>query len=375
MPQKITIQTIGDAISIYPEEVRESVKQIFGYMQDKCGNDRNRLVSKLKMLGHDYSAFYFYALFTGRYMKNGKFTASVEQINKIAKDLRDSELGKFVEGRFPPVETETVRLFRDAVNAIRTPNRICKWLIVVGKSGSQKSYAAKLYATEYNHGSTIHLEAPSKPEFFGLRYALARRTGCAMRSKAFAQELHISESLTEEHCLIIDNAQRLYNPNTGNRQDCFSYLQKLQDETNCAIVLIFVRNTMNASGEKDPIDEILFGDAKGYFEQLIGRIGGKENILRLDNDTPDKDLAKFAKAAGFKNGELVKSMMPVMRYLDRAAGGVRILLQCLQDAAMAADAEGREVSLDDFIDTLPLEAMKDKQLARLEIIQQKALTC
>jgi len=368
MQARLTAATIEDAVKLYPEEIRESVKQLYGYMMERCDGDRNRLVARLKLLGHDYSTHYFYKLFTGRWLENGEFVASTDKICAMARELMDNEKGLFVKGKFPVVETETIRLLRDAINTVRQQHRICKWLFVTGPSGSQKTFAAKYYATEYNHGSTIYQEAPFRPDSNELRYNLARRTGCNRDNKGIQQLYHIQQNITDKHCLIFDNAQRLYNEKSGSNQTCFSFLQKLQDETNCSIVLIFVRNTIGGVMEKDPLDEILFGDAKGFFAQFLGRIGGEECILRLPDASSDADLRAFAKAAGFRADD-ARLILPVMRYLDSRAGGLRIMLQALQNAALAAEAAARPIALTDFADAVPTEKMSDVQLQKLETLR------
>ena len=79
------------------------------------------------------------------------------------------------------------------------------------------------------------------------------------------------------HCFIIDNAQRMYDPRRGMTQPTFSFLQAVQDITKCAIVLIFVDE---ATGEGDSLSRVMNGKSRGFFDQFIGRGGGEDQILR-----------------------------------------------------------------------------------------------
>lgn len=381
MAQKINQNTIDDTKGAYPPEVHDALQYLFGYCNDKCGGDRNRLSARLKQQGLKFAPNTLYQFFTGRMVDaDGAFKGSVDNYNAAAETLRDAELGRFKGGAFPPVETDVMRLLRNAINTTRKPGRVCKWLFVTGTTASQKTFCCKWYAAEVNSGRTVYREAPDVPDLNVLTYELAQSVGkVANGARRYERVQHLSDNLNENHCVIIDNAQRLYNPRTGNTQACFSFLQRLQDETGCAIVLVFVKETFTRpnAGKRgpavhDPLDDILFGPAAGFFGQFLGRIGGEENILRLPDESSDADLLAFAHAAGLK-GANAKTVLPVLRFLDKRDGRLRIVIQNLQDAADRARAAGRdETHPGDLLNYLATDALDDKQRDKLQALIAKS---
>jgi len=378
MALRITQSLVDDVKAAYPPEVREPTQYLYGYMTAHCNGDRNRLAAKLSQLGFSYQANYFYKLFTGRWLENGEFKASSEKIIAMASALQDALLGRMRDGRFPPVETEVFRLIRDSIDAIRQPGRICKWLFLTARSGGQKSYCLDWYRHEVNSGRTLYLESPATPDLASLIFELAKALGKDTMRTRYDRISYISEQLNEDHALIIDNAQRLFNENKRNRQDCFSFLQRVQDQTKCAVVLVFVTEVIDLPNGKrgqvtnDTLHDILTGSARGFFTQFLGRIGGAEHILRLPEVTSDHDLRAFARAAGFDRADDITLILPILRELDRRAGGIRNFLQQLQLASQRAQAEKRPTRAYDLLDHLPTDALTDKQRDKILALQAKA---
>lgn len=365
----ITANGLEDIRAAYPESLGWVVDYLGGYLIRQCAGDRNRLSARLSALGHNYQPNTIYQFLAGRYaLPDRGFRGSIEKWQKAAEALKAAELGKLSDGRFPPVETQAVCLFRDYVDALRQPHRICRWGIVVGDTGRQKTYAKDLYTVERNHGQTLSFEAPDTPSLPHLIYTLSKLACRAKTSTQYERVDLIMANIKPSMCVIIDNAQRLYNPRSGNRQDCFSFLQRLQDTTGCVIVLIFVADVVSGY---DFTTEMEAGSAKGYFSQIIGRAGGLENVLRLPDHTPDEDLIQFARTAGMSDRHC-QILLPVLRYLDTQTGNIRILLQHLQLAAERARRQDRAPTALDVLDHLSIDALDDQQVAKLDKLLAKA---
>lgn len=355
-----------EAIAQYPESVKEDVVYIAQTLAERYDGDTKAMAADLKHVKLDRSESWFYKLVSGKYMQDGVFTAGETTVAAIAKALREIAAGNFVGGIIPHTETDNVKIVRAAIDAARFRGNVCKWVLIVGPTGSQKSHSVMNYA--YTHEECFYVEAPDKPNATELIRRLARVAKCPKNEN---KKEWLEDSIRENSVVIIDNAQRIYDARRGLAQPVFSYLQTLQDSSRCVMVLVFVDE---ATGE-DSLTRIMLGKDRGYFEQLIGRAGGVDRIVRLSTLTSDADLLAFAKSAGFKDAALRREILPVLRGLAKREGKVRIALKALQEAARAAFAQRRDVNLEDFLGVLPVETFNDKQRLYIETLRQKALPC
>jgi len=368
---KLNQKTIDDVALTLPEDLREHFQWLWGYMTQICGGSRTRLAARLAHVGHSYDQSSIFKFFTGQLInpKTGQLGAKQAQNwSDAIQALRDAEKGPLDGRGIPPVETEVVRLICDAISAIARPERVCRWLIISGDTGRQKSYGIGWYRTENNHSNTIMFEAPEKPSPNYLAAEMSNAC-CGLSTKAYYERIaNIRANLNSTKTVIIDNAQRLYNPNSGDRQDCFSLLQKLQDEIGFSVVLVFVRNVWSDGSRTvkvDFVEEMLHGKARGFFSQFIGRIGGAENVLYLPDETSDADLISFARAVGMTE-PAAKICLPLLRWLDRSTGNIRVLLQTLQTAADVARLEKRtEVRASDLCNVVTMDKLDSKERDRL----------
>lgn len=265
------------------------------------------------------------------------------KLAELAGDAKKIAEGGTIGGAIPHVETDTVREMRDSIDLIRPEANVCKWLMVCGTTGAQKSYAARYYAL--THPDVYYLESPTVPSVCELSMIIGEVVpSCRADFSGARLRREIIKNVRPKNCFIFDNAQRMYDPHKKLNQQLFGFLQALQDTTKCSIVLIFVDE---ATGE-DSLRRVVFGKDRGYFEQLVGRAGGEESILFLPDVPSDSDLLAFAKATGFKSTEDRRAMLPILRKLARQNGRLRVVLNALQTAARLAIAAKREIATSDF---------------------------
>ncbi len=355
-----------ELIANYPEEIHDDVVYIAQVLAERYNGKKIEMASDLKHVGINRSDSWFYKLLAGKYMTGDVFTAGVSVVQSVAKALRDIASGNAVSGVIPHTETDAVKLVRAAIDSARFRGNVCKWVLIVGTTGSQKSHACINYAD--THDDCYYIESPDSARPTELIRRLARACKCP---KLENKKGWLEDSIKENSVVIIDNAQRIYDAKKGLTQPVFSYLQTLQDSTQCTMVLVFVDE---ATGE-DSLSRIMNGKDKGYFEQLLGRAGGIDRIVKMPSIASDSDLLAFAKSAGFKDSNLRKAILPVLRGLARRDGKLRIALKALQDAARSAFVQRREIAVEDFIEVLPLETFNDKQRLYIETLKQKALEC
>ena len=354
----------------YPDEIKQDVLDLYKYMLDKCQGNRKVLAANLQTLGVAKSDNYFFKLFSGGWIEKGVFTASVDTIKTMAKAVRDAEIGRLTSGIIPHTETDIVRLMRNAVDAVRQKDNICKWLYGGGSTAAQKSYSARYYAASRPQRDTFYMESPATANLMPLASRMSKFLGCPESVATYRKVQWVEDNAKQNHCFIIDNAQRMYDPRRGMTQPTFSFLQAAQDITKCAVVLIFVDE---ATGEGDSLSRVMNGRSRGFFDQFIGRCGGEDQILRLPNFSSDRDLLAFAQSAGFKSDADRRAILPFLKYLDRQRGHMRIPLRTLQAAARFAASQNRDVEVADFLAELP-PSLPDTLLLKADNLKM-ALPC
>lgn len=321
----------------YPDPIRGDVTWLQGFFLDHCRGNKSTLRAISAQLNMEKSEAYFGNLmqgynFTDRYPSGnwkpgGK--AWAECVELLACLRRYAQQIEQV-GKLPFVETYTFHCISNFILGRMALGAVCKFGGITGPTGAQKSACFKQVRLFNNHGRIVHIEAPANGRLSALQCKLAAAyhvNKCGIR---FRREEAIREQVNETRCIIIDNAQVLYLPNRGGDQPAFNWLRELQDDTNCTIILSFTT---------DFVDELVGKNARGYFEQFVGRMGGVDSILRLPDYTPEADLRVIARSFGLDAG---KGAMDWLSKWSRRDGRVRIVFDKLQLAREFAKLDGRD---------------------------------
>lgn len=324
-----------------PATVQPHVIWLASYVREKCNRKLEVLEDRVAKLGFKTTSSTFYKIFVGKYFivetkgKNaGKFLGNVDNFVQIVDALRRDDRISTMAGRVPFIETDTWREISSYIDTKRAPDQVCKFGMIVGYTGSQKSACFKEYRLRNNHGVTVHLEAPYRGTMTQFITDLGECYGCSIWSSQQIKLTKIKESVNVRKCIIVDNVQRLYSSKTGGDQAVFNYLQKLQDDTGCTVILSFTPEFLRT------LEESL---SKGYFEQFIGRAGGKSEILVLPDHMPRSDVRQVAEAFGLAN---VGANIVELERISREPGRVRILFNALQKAKRLADSQGEALTID-----------------------------
>jgi hypothetical protein len=331
--------TVARVTALYPDNVREDVVWLAAYCRQQCNGRLDLLVDHARKKGFkQVSKNYFYKVLSGRYFtvdKDGGIVGSVDNFSAIAGALRAGVLLAERAGRTPFIETGTWELIRDYIDVRRMPDAICKFGVIIGPTGGQKTECGRHYCHLNNHGKCVHLEAPAMCSMMEFLTDLTDCYGGSKQASSAVKMRDISNVVTEKHLILVDNVQRLYRKGSGGDQPVFNYLQKLQDKTGCAIIFM-VAAIEQAWLIKDGVE-------KGYFEQFEGRAGGRDSFLVLDDYTPKADLRQIAHAYEMPDAD----EEPTLAYLDKLArkpGRCRILFDALQKAKRKSG--GRPVTME-----------------------------
>lgn len=331
---RLDVATVASKTQNYPAEIIEPVQWLAGFVREHCSGRLDLLLDRVKQHGFkEATRNYFYKILTGRYFErrtDGTLAGSVANLAQIIDRLRAGVLLAERAGKTPFIETPTYFRIRDLLDLKRSPETVCKFAVIIGPTGGQKTESAKHYCHLNNSGKCVHVEAPERPTLGTFITDLAFRYGHSVWSNSEIKKRNIALSVDDRKLIVVDNVQRLWIKGAGGNQPIFSYLQKLQDDTGCAIALMFAEDRANF---------LLEGLEAGFFEQFEGRAGGRENFLVLDKYTPREDLIAIATAYGVA-GDLTSPKSPVIAYLEKLSkrpGRIRILFDALQRARREAD--------------------------------------
>jgi DNA transposition AAA+ family ATPase len=322
----------------YPEEMREPFKWFGWYAREICHRDSNILVARLKELQIDHDKTTWSKILRGRWDKDaeGKETTpclALSKFLKVVKSLREDQRIRDMGGQLPFVETSTTQLIWKFIDECRIPERVNRFGIIVGYTGSQSTATMKEYQRENNHGLCTWQEAPYNGSMKQFVVTLSAKYGGGYHDSMDKAMSRIFRTVTSRNTIMVDNAQTLYKPKMGPDQPVFNFMRGLQDERGCTVIW---KITL------DFFEKFTSKLAQGYFEQFEGRAGGRRNFLRLPEYPPEEDVLEFAHAFKLKDAE--KHIDYLMK-IAREPGRIRILLGDLQAAKMVAENEEKQLTI------------------------------
>jgi DNA transposition AAA+ family ATPase len=326
------VQLERTATETLPESMREAFLWLGCFLRDECNRSLDVLEGKIAELGLTTTGSTLGKIINGMWQRDadGRATKapilSEKKFLDLVDRLRKQAQFASMAGQVSFIETETWEKIKEYIDIRRAEARVCKFGLIIGATGSQKTECLKQYAIRNNHGKVVHLEAPDSASMHRFLTELALAYGVGRSKKRAEKELAIFENVNKTKTIIIDNIQRLFKPQQGWNQPILSFLQKLQDDTRCTIILCCV-----------PESELV-RQGHGYFEQFEGRCGGKQEFLWLPNYTQPGEVEQIAEA--FKLKDAVKYTDDLL-ILARSRGRIRVLFNVLQLAKQLAEADGR----------------------------------
>lgn len=318
----------------YPDGIREDVQWIGGYLRERCNRNVAALEAQVKKLGYDTHATTFSRILRGKLVNpDGKPVMKLKTFSALVEALRREDQIAALAGKVPFVETTTWQDFKNYVDFKRAPETVCKFGLVIGPTGSQKTACAKQYAMRNNHGTTIHIESPETPMMMKFITKIARAYGVSEFHNGEKKRARITASVNDRSTIIVDNIQRMFRPRQGWSQPIFNYLQQLQDDTGCTVIMMCVPEFEMTLAQ---------GMDNGYFEQFEGRVGGRSEFLLFDEYAPREDVEAIADAFGL---EEASKHIQELENIARRRGRIRILFNALQKAKRRAESARKPLTM------------------------------
>jgi hypothetical protein len=335
--------------------MREPFLWLAQFICENCGRSLDVCEHKIRELGLPTTSGTLSKILRGRWRTNADNepvapVMALEGFINLVESLRaQPEISAMAE-KVKFVETDTYLLFEDYVNERHAEDAICRFGFVFGPTGSQKTACCKQYKRK-NWRNTIWMDSAERPSLGLLIRDMAKAYKISPNVSLVRARLQIRENVTANSVIMLENVQRLYaDPGMtvlkDGAQPMFSFLQKLQDETGCAIIF---------TATPQFYKQFIGGISSGYFEQFVGRAGGIDEFLILPDYATEEDILIIAEAY-----ELVDAAQHI-EYLEgvsRVLGRIRILFFALQKAKAAAVRAGKPLTIDLVKEIVPESRIK-----------------
>ena len=300
----------------YTEPEQELLEWLWGYTFDALGNSKTELC---RQLGYDYK--FIYDVWTGTYDGDlDTFCAAIQSLKMRAAQS------------MPLVETIVVKRLLEAFDYARDYSAMVS---IQGPTGRGKTYTAKYWARNNNHGRTRYIRVPSGCTRRQIVCMLCSSCGIGVNGhKTTELEQRLFKAFTSRNVIIVDEAGHLVPKATANGTSAIELLRDLHDICGCAVVMIFTDVYLK---------EMKSGRLADYFEQFRGRI-------KFELIIPDKIFRSEVE-------EVLRSFIPdppqkLIEYAYKTAcerdGKLRTLFEDLQRAKAWAEKNGRTMQLADL---------------------------
>jgi DNA transposition AAA+ family ATPase len=312
----------------YPPDMLDATLWLASFVRSECNRDLDVLCDYARKLAITFDKTTWSKILRGRWDRDAEGQPTDSPIVAPAKFLRALELMRKdvalreQAGKVPFIMTPTAEAMFAFIDKKRAPDRVNKFGLIVGETGTQKTATLKEYCRRNNHGTCVHVESPDNGSRTGFITDLADKYGASRQSSWDRKMNTIRESVNERRTIIVENVQRLYVEKEGHNQKVFNFLQKLQDDTGCCIILTFTPVFAN---------RLKKGIADGYFEQFIGRAGGERDVLTLEAYPSDEDVLCIAQSFKLRDAE---KHLPELVSIVHEKGRVRTLFEALQEATV-----------------------------------------
>ncbi len=316
----------------YPPQQADEVRWLAGFLRERCSRNLSALCAIAKKRKFDTHETTFSRILRGKmFDDDGKPCIKLKTFEQIISALRQEDQLAALSGRVPFIETSTWEDIKNYIDFKRAPDTVCKFGMILGPTGAQKGACEKHYAMLNNHGACVYIESPETPTMGKFKTKLGTAYGVSEFHNLEKKTLRINECVNDRSCIIVANVQRMFRERRGWDQPIFNYLQQLQEDTNCTVILEGVLEFGNT---------LTVGMDKGYLEQFEGRVGGSSEFLVLPEYAPGEDVLAIAEA--FKLDDAKKNL-DELQAIARQRGRIRILFNALQKAKR--DAGERQLTM------------------------------
>ena len=336
-------------MALFPPELSPLFREAKIFLRDECKRDVDVLVQRAKDPGVPIDKTNWVRVLKGRWKHDAdgnelpnpyvSATNLMQAITAVQKQVRV----ELLQGGMPFVETSTFHTIRRRVQKVMRRDRVNRFAVVVGPTGTQKTASYKELALRDPHIKWLESADNGSLKEFIIR--LAVKCGASRNISYGPARAKIFEAMMphngEPKCVIVDNMQDMVRSDKKllalgkniETQPAYQFMRSLQDETGCAVLWSITPEN----------EDQMFNAQSIYLEQFEGRAGGRGNFLRLSNFPPKADVVLIAKTLGLKDAE--KHADKLME-IARQRGRIRWFFEIMQEAKDEATLDGKDFTID-----------------------------
>ena len=336
-------------MQLFPRDLQDPYRKLKTFVRDECKRDVDVLVARAKEQGVTIDKTNWVRVLKGRWkhdadgneMPNPYVSATnlLQAITAVQKQVRV----ELLQGGMPHVETTTFKTIERAVTKRMKKDRVNRFLVIVGPTGTQKTASYKELAQRNPHIKWLESTDNGSIKEFIIR--LAVKCGASRSISYGPARAKIFESMMPHNglpkCVIVDNMQDMVRSDKKllalgkniEQQPAYQFLRSLQDETGCAVVWSITPEN----------EEQMFNPHSVYFEQFEGRAGGRGNFLRLSNYPPKADVVLIAKTLGLKDAE---KHADALLDIAKQRGRIRFFFEIMQEAKDEAALDQEQFTME-----------------------------
>jgi DNA transposition AAA+ family ATPase len=355
-------------MQLFPPELAPLYRDAKIFVRDECKRDVDAWVERARLQKVTIDKTNWVRIFKGRWKQDADGNelpspyVSEANLKNAFIAIRDQIRVELLQGGMPFVETTTFKFLEKCIRRVMRKDRVNKFLVIVGPTGTQKTASYKEIVTRNPLVKWMESTDNGSLKEFIIRFAV--KCGASRSISYGPARAKIFESMMplngQPKAIIIDNMQDMVKSERKlqamgksiETQPAYQFLRSLQDETGCAIIWSITPENENQ----------MFNAESIYLEQFEGRAGGRDGFKRLPNYPPIADLVLIAETIGFKTA---KKHEDLLKSIGHSRGRIRRFFEILQDAKNAADDDGSPLTaeyIQSALDERELPEMAKKEV-------------
>ena len=349
-------------MQLYPTDIAPLYRDAKVFVRDECKRNVDEWVERARAQKVTIDKTNWVRIFKGRWKTDADGNempspyVSATNLKQAFIAIRDQVRIELLQGGMPFVETTTFKFLEKSVRKVMRKDRVNKFLVIVGPTGTQKTASYKEIAMRNPLVKWLESTDNGSLKEFIIRFAVKCGASRSIsygpaRAKIFEAMMPVNGN---PKAVIIDNMQDMVKSEKKliamgksiETQPAYQFLRSLQDETGCAVIWSITPENENQ----------MFNAESIYLEQFEGRAGGRDGFKWLPNYPPIADLVLIAQTIGFKDAEKHKDLL---KSIGQSRGRIRRFFEILQDAKDAADDDGVALTVDYIKTAIDERALPD----------------
>jgi hypothetical protein len=320
----LSLAELEAKVQNYPDDVRQATHAVQAFFVEQCNSDIQHLLGVARnVFKLERSPEYF-----SNWLKGYYFTSKASEVRGSGRAswidfaARVSAYHAKLKSRGSTIVTGTIRAIHTHIFGLLDPDNPCRIGGMCGATGSQKTEGMRYTALKLGGFPRANYfnctEGLSAVQF---KRGLADLFNAKVGNKIPVLNRAIAQELSPDRALFIDNIQRAFDEEK-EAHDILDFLMRIQEDRGFPLYVSF---TEEFYGQLEKID---------FLEQFVGRMGGKNDVLKLPKYPPVGDLRAIAKHYQLADSAVDDFLLP----WSKERGRIRVVFKRLYRARKMAEA-------------------------------------